>query len=86
MIIKHVGGKEIRTQTVVSRLPAHNDVLTIKGPIRDVEYQIRVRRAVLRGKQEVVVTPYKYFDRDTIASRTVATRSSNSSIQSGGFA
>lgn len=61
MILKSVGGAEIRTETMLSCTPAKGDIVSIKDPIGGTEYKIRVQRVVPRSEQEVVVTPSKWF-------------------------
>ena len=61
VILKPVGGAEIRTETVLSCAPAKGDIVRIKDPTGGIEYKIRVHRVVPRSEQEVVVTPSKWF-------------------------
>ena len=61
VILKPVGGAEIRTGTMLSCTPAKGDIVNIKDPIGGIEYKIRVQRVVPRSDQEVVVTPSKWF-------------------------
>ena len=61
VILKPVGRDEVRTETRLTSAPEKGDVITMKGPNRGVEYQIRVKRVEVRSDQAVVITPYKHF-------------------------
>jgi hypothetical protein len=61
VILKPVGGAEIRTETMLSCTPAKGDIVNIKDLIGGVGYKSRVQRVVPRSEKEAVVTPSKWF-------------------------